>query len=236
MEAPVVQGNTEFALSLYAQLSTRAGNLFFSPFSLSTALAMTYAGARGQTAVQMATVLHFPADQQRLHPAFAVLSRDLQADSESQGYQLNVAHALWGQKGYRFRQDFLTATKTYYGAGLNEVDFQTAAEEARQTINTWVEQQTEDKIRDLILPGSLDAFTRLVLTNAIYFKSDWLFSFRKSLTKDQGFRTSAGQQLTVPLMQQTGFFNYCEGKNFQALELPYAGGKLSMVVFLPKKE
>ena len=103
MEAPVVQGNTEFALSLYAQLGTQPGNLFFSPLSLSTALAMTYAGARSQTAAQMATVLHFPADQQRLHSTFAALSKGLHADSESQGYQLSVANALWGQKGYRFR-------------------------------------------------------------------------------------------------------------------------------------
>jgi len=170
-KASVVQGNTEFALSLYAQLHSQEGNLFFSPLSLSTALAMTYAGARGQTAEQMATVLHFPAEQQQLPPVFATLSKDLYADSETQGYQLHVANALWGQKGYRFRQDFLSTTKTYYGAGLNEVDFQTAAEEARKTINAWVEQQTKDKIKDLIPPGALDELTRLVLTNAIYFGS-----------------------------------------------------------------
>ena len=234
-KTPVVQGNTEFALSLYAQLHSQQGNLFFSPLSLSTALAMTYGGARGQTAEQMATVLHFPAEQQQLPPVFATLSKDLHADSETPGYQLHVANALWGQKGYRFRQDFLSTTKTYYGAGLNEVDFQTAAEETRKTINAWVEQQTKDKIKDLIPLGALNELTRLVLTNAIYFKGDWLLPFMKSLTKEEDFKVATDRQVTVPMLHQTGFFKYFDGGNFQALELPYVGNKLSMVVFLPKK-
>ncbi len=234
-KALVVQGNTEFALSLYAQLHSQEGNLFFSPLSLSTALAMTYTGARGQTAEQMATVLHFPAEQQQLPPIFATLSKDLHADSETHGYQLHVANALWGQKGYHFREDFLLTTKTYYRAGLNEVDFQTAAEEARKTINTWVEQQTKDKIKDLIPPGALDEWTRLVLTNAIYFKGDWVSPFMKPLTKEEDFKVAADRQVTVPMMHQTGFFKYFEGDNFQALELPYVSGTLSMVVLLPKK-
>ncbi len=234
-KAPVVQGNTDFGLSLYAQLRSQEGNLFFSPLSLSLALAMTYAGARGQTAEQLAAVLHFPADQQQLHPAIAALSKDLHADRDTQGYQLSVANALWGQKGSRFREDFLTTTKTYYSAGLNEVDFRTAAEDARQTINAWVAQQTKDKIKDLIAPGVLDASTRLVLTNAIYFKGEWVSRFMKAQTKKEEFKVSADRQVTVPLMQQTGFFKYFEGDNFQALELPYVGGTLSMVVLLPKK-
>src|SRR5215813_2046189 len=234
-KASVVQGNTEFALSLYAQLHSQQGNLFFSPLSLSTALAMTYGGARGQTAEQMATVLHFPAEQQQLPPVFAILSKDLHADSETPGYQLHVANALWGQKGYRFRQDFLSTTKTYYGAGLNEVDFQTAAEETRKTINAWVEQQTKDKIKDLIPLGALNELTRLVLTNAIYFKGDWLLPFMKSLTKEEDFKVATDRQVTVPMLHQTGFFKYFDGGNFQALELPYVENKLSMVVFLPKK-
>jgi serpin B len=169
-----------------------------------------------------------------LHSTFAALSKGLHADSESQGYQLHVANALWGQKGCRFREDFLTTTKTYYGAGLNEVDFQTAAEEARQTINSWVEQQTKDKIKDLIPPGALDAFTRLVLTNAVYFKGDWLSPFMKSLTQEEEFKVSVDQHSTVPLMHQTEFCKYFEGDGFQALELPYVGEKLSLVVLLPK--
>src|SRR5712691_2732632 len=196
---------------------------------------MTYPGARGQTAEQMATVLHFLSDQQRLHQVFADLSKDLHADSETHGYQLHVANALWGQKGYHFREDFLLTTKTYYGAGLNEVDFQTAAEEARQTINAWVEQQTKDKIKDLIPSGVLDEWTRLVLTNAIYFKGDWLSPFMKPLTKDEAFQVSTSQQVTVPLMNQTEYFAYFDGGKFQALELPYVKSHLSMVVFLPKQ-
>jgi len=234
-KTPVVQGNTEFALALYTQLGSQKENLFFSPLSLSTALAMTYAGARGQTAAQMAAVLHFPTDQQHLHPAFAALSKDLRADSETKGYQLHVANALWGQKGYRFRKDFLLTTKTSYGAGLNEVDFQTAAEEARKTINAWVEQQTKDKIKDLIPPRAVDALTRLVLTNAIYFKGDWLRPFTKPLTKDEAFKVSTTKQVTVPMMHQTEHFAYFDGGKFQALELPYVGNQLSMVVFLPKE-
>lgn len=232
---PVVQGNTEFALSLYVQLGSQKENLFFSPLSLSTALAMTYAGARGQTAAQMAAVLRFPKDQKDLHSAFAALNKSLQADSETKGYQLHVANALWGQKGYGFRQDFLSMLKTSYGAGLNEVDFQTATEAARRTINAWVEQQTKDKIKDLIPPRAVNALTRLVLTNAIYFKGDWLHPFTKPLTKDEEFRVSATKQVTVPMMNQTGFFNYFAGDGFQALELPYVGEKLSMLAFLPKE-
>jgi serpin B len=233
--AVVVQGNTAFALDLYGQLRSRAGNLFFSPLSLSTALAMTYAGARGQTAEQMATVLHFPANQEQMHQAFAAVSKGLLDDNTDKKYQLHIANALWGQKGYHFREAFLQTTRTYYGAGLNEVDFQTAAEQARQTINAWVEEQTKEKIKDLIPPGALDALTRLVLTNAIYFKGDWVLPFKKEETKDEVFTVSAAQQVTVPMMQQTAFFKYLDGEGFQALELPYVGDTLSMVVFLPKK-
>jgi serpin B len=233
--AAVVQGNTAFAVDLYAQLRSKEGNLFFSPLSLSTALAMTYAGARGQTAEQMKMVLHFPADQQKMHATFAVLSKDLLADTEHRGYQFHIANALWGQKGSHFREEFLQTTRTHYGAGLHEVDFRTAAEEARQIINTWVEEQTKEKIKNLIPEGTLDALTRLVLTNAIYFKGDWLYPFMKPLTKDEMFHVTATQQVTVPMMNQTGFFKYLDGGSFKAIELPYVGDALSMVVFLPKE-
>ncbi len=233
--AAVVQGNTAFALDLYAQLREQEGNLFFSPLSLSTALAMTYAGARGQTTEQMATVLHFPPDQQKMHATFAALNKDLLADIEHRGYQFHIANALWGQKGSHFREEFLQTMRTHYGAGLHEVDFRTAAEEARKTINAWVEQQTKEKIKDLIPQGTLDALTRLVLTNAVYFKGDWLHPFGKSETKQEAFHVTATQQVTVPMMHQTQFFKYFDGGSFQALELPYVGATLAMVVFLPKE-
>ncbi|MBI3301776.1 MAG: serpin family protein [Deltaproteobacteria bacterium] len=231
----VVQGNTAFALSLYSQLRSQAGNLFFSPLSLSLALAMTYAGARGQTAEQMAATLHLPSDQQRLHSALAALSKDLLDGGEHRGYQLHIANALWYQQGYRLHEEFLRTAKAHYSAGLNGVDFRTAAEEARRTINAWVEQQTKDKIKDLIPPGTLDALTRLVLTNAIYFKGDWTQPFKKEHTKEEIFKETAVQQVTVPMMHQTEFFRYLDGGSFQALELPYVGDTLSMVVFLPKE-
>src|SRR5262249_9191142 len=160
-KAKVVQGNTAFALDLYAKLRGKEGNLFFSPYSLSTALAMTYAGARGETAEQMAKTLHFTLGQKQLHPAFHALLADLTPGGKKRGYQLAVANALWGQKGYGFLPDFLDTTRTNYGAGLNEVDFAGATEEARKTINHWVEQKTQDKIKDLIQPGVLDSLTRL---------------------------------------------------------------------------
>jgi serine protease inhibitor len=234
-KATAVKDNNAFAFDLYGKLHDSDGNLFFSPESISTALAMTYAGARGQTAEEMAATLHFGLDPQRLHPALAVLLHDLHADRETKGYQLHTANALWGQKGTPFLPEFLNLVKDNYGAGLNEVDFRKATEKARQTINAWVEKQTNDKIKDLISEGLLRPDTLLVLTNAIYFKGDWASPFKKERTHDAPFQVGAGEKVTVPLMEQTAKFGYLDGGTFQALELPYAGGDLSMVVFLPKQ-
>ncbi len=232
-KAAVVKGNNEAALDLYGRLRKQEGNLFFSPFSISTALAMTYAGARGETADQMADVLRFGLEQGRLHPAFAALVEDLQAAKEKKGYELSVANALWGQEGFEFLADFLGLVRESYGAGLNEVDFKGAAEEARKTINAWVEKQTRDKIKDLIKPGVLGALTRLVLTNAIYFKGDWASQFDPKRTADAPFTLAGGDKVNVPMMSQKAEFGYMDGDGFQALELPYVGEELSMVVLLP---
>ena len=234
-QAAVVLGNNGFALELYAKLCGREGNLFLSPFSISTALAMTYAGARGETEAQMAKVLHFALGQKRLHPAFEELITGLYAEKKKQGYQLVVANALWGQEGYGFLKEFLELTRTYYGAGLHELDFKGATEPARKTINTWVERKTKGKIKDLIKPGVLSALTRLVLTNAIYFKGDWASKFKEGETKESPFTLLSGKKVTVPMMNQTEEFKYMEDEKLQALELPYVGDKLSMVVFLPRK-
>jgi serpin B len=237
-KAAVVKGNNEFAFDLYAQLRTRDGNLFFSPYSISTALAMTYAGARGDTAAQMADVLNFTLDQQRLHPAFSALLADTrppQGDPKKTPYELHVANALWGQKGYTFQQDFLTLTRNNYGAGLRDVDFKAATEEARKTINAWVEEQTKDKIKELLKPGVLNPDTRLVLTNAIYFKGNWAEQFKKEHTREAPFTTAGGKKVSVPMMHKTDDYRHFDGGTFQALELPYVGKDLSMVVFLPKK-
>ena len=231
-QAEAVKGNNAFAVELYSQLKSQPGNLFFSPESISTALAMTYAGARGETATEMAKTLHFMLPPEKLHPAMGALLQGLNAAHD--GYQLKVANALWGQQGYTFLDDFIKLTNDNYAAGLNQVDFKNATDAARMTINQWVEQQTENEIKDLIAPGILDGKTRLVLTNAIYFKGDWQTQFKKEDTKDEDFHLSSTQTIKAPMMHLTGNFNYLDGGTFQALEIPYKDKELSMVVFLPK--
>ena len=231
----IVEGNNAFALDLYTRLGTeKEGNLFFSPYSISTALAMTYAGARGETETQMGRVLHFSLDQKRLHPAFGAIIGDMNARGE-RGYQLIVANALWGQRGHRFLDGFLGLIRVNYGGGFREVDFVSNTEAARKTINRWVERQTRDKIKELIKRGVLDSMTRLVLTNAIYFKGKWAFEFKKDFTKDAPFTLNDGTKVDVPTMHQTRRFNYMEGDGFQALEMSYVGRELSMIIFLPRR-
>ena len=230
-QAALVEGNNTFAVELYSQLRNQSGNLFFSPNSISIALAMTYAGARGATASEMEDTLHFTLPPERLHPAMGALLRDLNAAHD--GYQLRVADALWAEKDYTFLDAFLKLTNSDYGAGFNQVDFKGAPEAARLTINQWVEQKTENKITNLLAPGMVDATTRLVLTNAIYFKGDWQTTFDKAQTKDEGFHLSPEQTIRTPLMHRTGGFKYLNGGTFQALEIPYKTGELSMIVFLP---
>jgi len=250
-EEVVVEGNNRFALALYAKLREQRGNLFFSPYSISAALAMTYAGARGETEAQMAKVLHFPTvlaekgppssaerkvcDQERFHSAFGAIIKDLNAKGEKGNYELSVANALWGQKGYGFLAEFLELIEAKYGGKLNEVDFITATEAARRTINIWVEKETKDKIKNLIQKGVLTPLTRLVLTNAIYFKGNWARQFKKKNTKEAAFTLLNGEKVDSPMMNQTADFKYMQARYFQALELPYIDEELSMIIFLPKK-
>jgi serpin B len=235
--AAAAKGNREFALDLYAKLRGEEGNLFFSPYSISTALAMTRAGARGDTAAEMDKTLHFTLEGEKLHAAFGSLVKEANGDpsDKKRGYQLSTANALWGQKGYPFQADFLKLTKDNYGAGLNDVDFAGATEQARKTINAWVEKETQDKIKELIKEGVLDTDTRLVLTNAIYFKGDWASQFKKDRTKDEPFLLGGDKKTTAPLMHQEGEFGYYDGGSFQVLEMPYVGKDVTMVVLLPKK-
>jgi serpin B len=229
----VVEGNNRFAFDLYGRLRHRPGNLFFSPHSLSTTLAMTYAGARGETAQQMAATLHFSLPPADLHPAFAALDRQLN-DGKGRRYKLAVANALWGQEGEPFLPDFLRLLAENYGAGLRRVDFLSVAQ-ARRTINSWVEEQTGGKIKDLLQPPVPGPDTSLVLTNAIYFKGDWTSPFPKGATKDEMFTVTEDKGVPVPMMHRTGRLGYLDGGDFQALELPYAGDDLAMIVLLPKK-
>jgi len=234
-------GNADnaFAFDLYAKLApSNQGNLFFSPSSIQTALAMAYAGARGQTAGQMAAVLHLPPGGNSVNKDFGDFLRILNSPTNEagnpRGYQLSVANALWGQNDYHFLPTFLSLLKSDYGAGLQEVDFKHDTEGARAEINSWVAKKTMDKIQNLIGPGALTPSTRLVLTNAIYFKGTWQDPFDKQFTHDDIFHLSAGAQTMAPMMRTTGNYSYTDSPDYQALCLPYAGGDLAMVILLPR--
>jgi serpin B len=236
----VAEGNNQFALQLYGKLSKeQESNLFCSPFSISSALAMTYAGARGETAEQMADALHFTTGQDQLHPAFKEFLSQLAGGSKAVNskaqppYQLAIANRLWSARGHAFLDPFLRTTREQYGAELEQLDF-SKSDAARGRINAWVEKQTQGKIKDLIAPRVLNDSTRLVLTNAIYFKGDWDHPFEKSSTKDEAFHVSDSKEVTAPLMRQHRDFGYAETKDLQILEMPYEGGDLSMLVLLPR--
>jgi serpin B len=234
-ESGVVADNTKFAINLYHRLPSREGNLFFSPYSISTALAMTYGGARGQTAKQMAQTLQINLPDHELHPAFAALAKELDAIRHKGQVQLSVANSLWPQSGFEFRRDYLDLCRTYYGTAIFPVDFVGHAEDSRQAINRWVEDNTNHKITDLLGPGSVDG-ARLVLVDAIYFKGKWASPFKTNRTRDEPFYISPGMSNNVLLMQQTDRFGYAEFDDLQILGMPYAGGDLSMVVLLPREK
>jgi serpin B len=195
---------------------------------------MTYAGARGDTEKQMAAALHFTLPQQHLHPAFGVLQKQLIQDENSQGYQLLLANALWPQKDEPILKEFLDLNKHYYGAGITLLDFANETEKSRQIINSWVEEKTKDKIKELIPRDGLGPETVLVLTNAAYFKGEWKIKFKKSDTKREDFAISAKDKVMVDMMHLKENFKYYEDANVQALELPYKGNEVSMLVILPR--
>lgn len=228
-------GNNAFAWDLYAKVASAKGNMFYSPSSLSTALAMCYGGARGSTAQEMAKVLHFSLEPKQLHPAVAQLAHLLTTPTKPGQYQLHIANALWVQKNFRLEADYVEQMKHHYGTGLQEVDYITQAEQARLTINEWVEAKTKNKIKDLIKPGMLTPDMRLVLTNAIYFLADWAQPFEKDATYLEDFLLTADRTMKASMMHQTSLMMYMENDLVQVLEKPYAGNDLSMVVILPKK-
>lgn len=237
----LVAGNSEFALELYRQLSAGDdGNLFFSPYSLSVALAMTYAGAEGTTKEQMADTLNFILEDADLHAAFNKLAIELAGRGEGnksedeEGFKLNIANAIWGQVEYAFLSEYLDTLAVNYDAGLRLLDFVNDPEACRQTINEWVSQQTEGKIEDLIKEGIISEVTRLVLTNAIYFNAAWECPFDEDNTADGTFYLADGSEVTVSMMHQTEDFNYNTGDGYQAVELKYDGNELSMVIILPE--
>jgi serpin B len=237
--AALVAGNTRFAFNMYQQVRSEPGNIICSPYSISLALAMTYAGARNETEQQMADTLQFTLPQDRLHPAFNALDLALASraapvsDDDGQGFKLHIVNRIWGQTGYSFLAEFLDVLAENYGAGLALLDFTGATEASRVTINDWVSAQTEDRINNLIQQGDLTTATRLVLTNAIYFKAAWSEQFDEAATLDEPFHLLDGSQVTVPMMRQTATFGYAAGDGYQVVDLAYEGNQLSMVVFLP---
>ena len=232
----VVSGNTDFAFDLYAQLKDQDGNLFFSPYSISTAMAMTYAGANGETAEQIAQTLHFLPNQSTFRDTFGKIIKQLNEQGQKGDYQLSIANALWAQKDYPFITFFIDINRLYYHAGLENVDFVNETEKTRQQINQWVEDKTNEKIKNLIPQGALDAMTRLVLTNAIYFKGDWAIQFDNDNTEDEDFFVSPDKTVTAPLMYQKEVLKYAQTDTLQLLEMAYKGNDLSMVVLLPKEK
>ncbi len=230
----LVSGNSAFALDFYQAIRSRDGNLFFSPYSISTALAMTYAGAAGETGQQMKDTLHFTLPQNRLHSAFNVLNL-YQSSLSGYDFRLNIANSLWGQNDYPFLSSFLDVIAGNYGAVLNRTDFINAPDDSRITINNWVSENTEQRIQNLLPQGSVDSLTRLVLVNAIYFKSPWLLPFDVNSTRDGIFYLPDDSQTTLPMMRKQipYYFGYAEGDGYKAVELPYKDRMGSMLILLP---
>ncbi|MBI5000253.1 MAG: serpin family protein [Euryarchaeota archaeon] len=233
--AQTVDGMNGFALDFYRNVSTDGDNVFFSPWSIETALAMTSEGARGQTASEMFSTLRIPSDDGTRRSSFASIYNRL--NEQSAEYQLSTANALWGQNDYPFRAEYVNTTRNYYEAEMRNLDFVGATEESRRTINLWVENQTSGKIVDLLPQGALSPLTRLVLTNAIYFNGTWEYQFDVDVTANEPFWTSPTQSVQAPMMKhskEAASYDYTETSDFQILEMPYKGGNLSMLVILPK--
>ncbi|WOX55150.1 serpin family protein [Methanoculleus palmolei] len=240
----VTAGSNQFAFDLYSRLANDpayAGrNLFFSPYSISSALAITYEGAHGTTADEIRSVLHLPENDTLQREGFSAIDAGLnRADAN---YILRTANALWAEETYSFLPEYTTAAARWYGANVTNLDFKGSPEASRETINRWVEEQTEDKIRDLLPAGSIDTMTRLVITNAIYFKGTWVKQFDANETEEEDFRIAPNETVRVPMMQRTdrgAVYGYTETDTLQVLEMPYArgnGSEVSMLVLLPKED
>ncbi|MBN1627831.1 MAG: serpin family protein [Deltaproteobacteria bacterium] len=235
-----VRGNNDFAFDIYRGVSEdEDGNIFFSPYSISIALAMTWAGAAGETESDMADAMNFILTQEDLHPVFNHIDLELAKRGEGaegadgKGFRLNIQNSIWGQTGYTFLASFLDVLALNYGAGLRLLDFMSDPEGARVDINSWIEEVTEGRIEELIPEGSLSALTRLVLVNAIYFNAAWLNRFDEESPMGT-FHTGAGEDVLVPMMHNQENMPYLAGNGFEAVELLYDGGELSMLVIMPE--
>jgi serpin B len=236
----LIDGNNKFALDVYRSLSKdKTENVFFSPMSISFALAMAYAGARGETREQMADAMHFDLPNNQLHLAFSELRRSIEDIDESKVYgdgqvfKMNLANSIWCQKGYAFKSDYINLLINYYSSGLKLVDFNRSPEECRREINDWVSRKTEEKIQNLIPPGGVDRLTRLILANAVYFYAGWEIPFWKNSTQDGDFSLLNGEKVNVSMMNMVERIGYLKRRGFQAVSLPYVGERFSMQIILP---
>jgi serpin B len=233
-EAPVAAATNAFAADFYGHLaSSESGNIFYSPLSIQAGMAMTYAGARGATAREMATSLQLDRIRGDVGEAFGSYLRQVEATSFGDTTRLEIANRLWGQEGHDFLPSFLDVTRDQFGAELQRLDFARDEEGSRQTINTWVSERTQGRIPELLAPNFVSADTALVLTNAIYFKGRWASVFDPEATTLGFFRKLDGQQIDTGMMRQTSTFKYAEAPGVQVLEMPYEGGRLAMDVILP---
>jgi serpin B len=233
----LVDGISSFTFDLYHELSGGDNNILYSPYSLTSVLAMTYAGARGDTAQQMADALGYTLLQDSLHPSFYQLNRELMQlrNEEVEGFRLDIVNALWGQEGYQFLPDYTALVAEYYGGDLYTLDFFNEPEASRIEINDWASEQTEGRINDLLPPGIITKLTRLVLSNAIYFNARWQTEFLNELTYDDMFYLLDGTTVMVPMMHQECYFDYSEAGDYQAISLPYLGNELAMIILLPNE-
>lgn len=230
----LVERNNQFALEFYRQLSETPGNVITSPFSVSAVMAMAYAGAGGETAEQMAGALHFA--EWEPHAYFYEYLLNLSMIGKKGALELQSAQSLWAEKSFPFQQAFLDTLQKLYRSELHPMDFKTDPDGSREQINAWVEQQTRSKIQNLLAPGMLDARTRLVLVNAVYFKGRWARPFDSSSTREMAFMVTPDEETNVMMMSRRGEYAYAEDDYAQWLELPYAGNDVSMVILLPKAD
>jgi serpin B len=242
------KATNDLAVDLHRQLATGSENLCVSPYSIESALAMTFAGADGETRTEMARVLHFPSDASAVAASFASLQHSLEEmkaktaelvkkskefGGPSEPITLNIANRLFAQKDYDFRQEFLSLVKQNYGAAFEPLDFTVNPAAAAQHINKWVADQTRDKIRDLIPVEALNKLTRLVLANALYLKAPWADPFSEKTTQPESFHVRGGTPVNVPMMRKTARFGYAKREGFSAVSLPYAGDDLQFLILLP---
>ncbi len=233
----ITENNNLFAFDLYKMISVKPENMFYSPYSISAALAMTYTGARNNTEKQMSSVMHFPASNEAFYNQYNTVLKDINALNDGSTMNIYTANSIWAQKNFKFKEDFIGVLKNSYNSSLNTVDFIKETEASRILINKWVEDQTKEKIKDLIQPGLIDYLTRMVLVNAIYFKANWETAFDEKQTQKMDFYINESSSVTCDFMFAEKEFKYYEqGDELKAIEIPYSKGNMSMLVIMSKEK